>query len=133
METIDKNETIDKTKEKLKASRQELEGQLEFQLQDIKKDATDFAKQVLLVGGGLYLSWRLVKAMTRSKESKEDKRYKKLGKKLGVQKQQKNSESLGHMIMHGIVATAFSVLSDQLKQSLKQPNSVNDPKGKGNS
>lgn len=129
METIDKNQTIDETKQKLKASREQLEGELEVQLQDIKKDAAAFGKQVLLIGGGMYLSWRLVKALTRRKESKEDKRYKRIGKKLGVQQQKKkNNESLGHMIMHGIVATAFSVLSDQLKQSFKQENSVNDPK-----
>lgn len=128
METIDKNQTIDETKRKLKDNREELEGQLEFQLQDVKRDAAEFGKQVLLVAGGLYLSYRLIKAITSKKESKEDKRYKKIGKKLGVQQKKNNSESLGHMVMHGVVATAFSVLSDWLKKEVKQENSVNDPK-----
>lgn len=128
METIDKNQTIDETKRKLKDNREELEGQLEFQLQDVKRDAAEFGKQVLLVAGGLYLSYRLIKAITSKKESKEDKRYKKIGKKLGVQQKKNNNESLGHMVMHGVVATAFSVLSDWLKKEIKQENSVNDPK-----
>lgn len=128
METIDKNETIDETKQKLKGNREQLEAELEVQLQDIKKDATDFAKQALIVAGGVYLSWKLIKAITSKKESKQDKRYKKIGKKLGVQQKKNNSEGLGHMVMHGVVATAFSVLSDWLKKEIKQDKSVNDPK-----
>lgn len=116
METIDKNQTIDETKRKLKDNREQLEAELEVQLQDIKKDATDFAKQALIIAGGVYLSWKLIKAITRKKESKQDKRYKKIGKKLGVQQKQDNSEGLGHMIMHGLITAAFTALTNRLKK-----------------
>lgn len=124
METIDKNETIDKTKQKLKVNREQLEAELEVQLQDIKKDAADFGKQVLLVAGGLYVSYKVIKAITRKKETKQDKRYKKIGKKLGVQQKQDNSEGLGHMIMHGLITTIFTVLTYRLKQSFTQDRSA---------
>lgn len=124
METIDKNETIDKTKQKLKVNREQLEAELEVQLQDIKKDAADFGKQVLLVAGGLYVSYKVIKAITRKKETKQDKRYKKIGKKLGVQQKQDNSEGLGHMIMHGLITTVFTVLTYRLKQSFTQDRSA---------
>lgn len=128
METIDKNQTIDETKQKLKDNREQLEAELEYQLQDIKKDAADFAKQALIVAGGVYLSYRLIKAITSKKETKQDKRYKKIGKKLGVQQKKNDSEGFGHMILHGLITTAFTVLSHKLKQSLTQDNSVNDSK-----
>lgn len=124
METIDKNETIDKTKQKLKDNREQLEAELEVQLQDIKKDAVDFGKQALLVAGGLYVSYKVIKAITRKKETKQDKRYKKIGRKLGVQQKQDNSESLGNMIIHGLITTMFTVLTYRLKQSFTQDRSA---------
>lgn len=128
METIDKNETIDETKQKLKGNREQLEAELEVQLQDIKKDAADFGKQALMVAGGIYVSYRLIKALTSKKETKQDKRYKKIGKKLGVQQKQDNSEGLGHMIIHGLITTMFTVLTYRLKQSFTQDRSANDSK-----
>lgn len=128
METIDKNQTIDETKKKLKDNREQLEAELEYQLQDIQKDATAFAKQALVVAGGVYLSYRLIKAITSKKETKQDKRYRKIGKKLGVQQKKNDSEGLGYIIMHGLITTVFTVLSHRLKQSLTQDRSVNDSK-----
>ena len=74
MEKVDKNQTIDETRRKLQASREKLEGELEFQLQDIKKDAADAGKQLLLIAGGLYLSYKLVKALTGSRKKKHHKK-----------------------------------------------------------
>lgn len=74
MEEVDKNQTIDETKRKLQESREKLEGELEVQLQDIKKDAADFGKQLLIVGGGIYVGWKILKSLTSSSKKKKDKK-----------------------------------------------------------
>lgn len=123
MEQVDKNQTIDETKRKLQASREKLEGELEYQLQDIKKDASDLGKQVLIVGGGLYLGWQLVKRLTTSKEKrKEKKRRKKQGK------QQAKGPGFVQMLLHQLVTMAVVAVTDEVKSAFKQNKAVNDHK-----
>ncbi len=120
MEAIDKNQTIDETKRKLKASREQLEGEIEVQLQDVKKDATEFGKQILLIGGGIYLSYRLLKALTsnkdKKKQQKKQKKSKQKGKGLGI----------GKMLTHQLLTMAVVAITDQVKDSFQKNQSVND-------
>ncbi|WP_017733275.1 hypothetical protein [Nafulsella turpanensis] len=111
MDTIDKNQTIDETKRKLKVSREKLASELEVKLQDIKKDASDFGKQALLIGGGLYLSWKLVKKVTSSKK-KEKKYYYYKGKpkKMGF----------GRMLTHQLITMAVAAITTEVKNSFKK-------------
>lgn len=121
MEQVDKNQTIDETKRKLQASRERLEGELEYQLQDIKKDAADLGKQVLIIGGGLYLSWKLVKALTTSKEKKKEKKR--------HQRSNKNEDkgpSFGQMLLHQLVTMAVVAVTDEVKKAFNQNQAVND-------
>ena len=120
MEAIDKNQTIDETKRKLQASREQLEGELEVQLQDIKKDATDMGKQILLIGGGIYLGYRLLKSLTTSKEEK--KRRKKQHKN---NKNKKKGTGLGQMLMHQLLTMAVVAITDQVKDSFSKNKTVN--------
>jgi hypothetical protein len=123
MEAIDKNQTIDETKRKLQTSREQLEGELEVQLQDVKRDAADFGKQVLLIGGGIYLSYRLLKSLTTSKEEK--KRH----KKRKQQNKKKNSgPGFGQMLMHQLLTMAVVAVTDQVKDAFSQSNTANDRK-----
>ena len=123
METIDKNQTIDETKRKLKASREQLEGELEVQLQDIKKDASGFAKKVLLYGGGIYLSYRLLKSITTGKEEKKRRKR----RKRYSQKKQKSS-GLGTMIAHQLLALAAMTAKDAVSEAFKQKKNAHDRK-----
>lgn len=123
METIDKNQSIDETKRRLKASREQLEGELEVQLQDIKKDASGFAKKILLYGGGIYLSYRLLKSITTSKEEK--KRHKR--RKRYSQKKQK-SFGLGTMIAQQLLALAAMAAKDAVSEAFKQKKNTHDRK-----
>lgn len=119
MEKIDPSQSIDKTKAKLQASREKLEGELEFQLQDIQRDATDFAKQVLIVGGGLYLSWRLVKALTgNSKKKKEEKRRK--SRRHYAEVKNSNSFGMGRMLLNQLISIGTMVATYKIKEALKQ-------------
>ena len=74
MEEVNKNQTIDETKRKLRESREKLEGELEVQLQDIKKDAATLGKQLLMIGGAIYISWKLLKSLSSSKKKKKKKK-----------------------------------------------------------
>lgn len=121
---IDKNQTIDETKRKLRASREQLEGELEIQLQDIKKDAADIGKQALLIGGGIYLSYRLLKALTTSKKDKEEKKRRKRREKNNKSKQK--GGGFGQMLMHQLLTMAVVAITDQVKDSFSKNKSVND-------
>lgn len=123
MEPIDKNQTIDETKRKLKASREQLEGELEVQLQDIKRDASGFAKKVLLYGGGIYLSYRLIKSLTTNKEEKTRKKK----RKKYAQKKQKSS-GIGSMIAHQLLALAAMAAKEAITESFKQKKNTHDRK-----
>lgn len=119
--TVDKNQTINETKRKLKTSREELEGELEFQLQDIKRDAADLGKQVALIGGGIFIGWKLVKALTKGK--KKDKK-----KGSGHSSDSKSGPGFGRMLMHQLMTIAAVAIADQIKQSFQQNKAVNDHK-----
>lgn len=123
MEQVDKNQTIDETKRRLQASRERLEGELEYQLQDIKKDAADFGKQVLIVGGGLYLSWKLVKALTTSKEKKKEKKRRRKSRN-----NEDKSPGFGQMLLHQLVTMAVVAVTDEVKKAFNQNQAVNDRK-----
>lgn len=124
MEEVDKNQTIDETKQKLKASREKLEGELEYQLQDIKRDAADLGKQVLLIGGGIYIGWKVIRRLTTSKKKrKEKKRQKRLAKY-----QKKSSPGIGQMLLHQILTMATVAISDEVKKAIKPNQGVNDRK-----
>lgn len=124
MEQVDKNQTIDETKSKLKASRQQLEAELEYQLQDIKRDAASVGKQILIVGGGLYLSYKLIKSLTTGKKKKQErkKRHHQDSKK------KDNGTSFGQMLMHQLVTMAVVALSAQVKEAFNKNKGVNDQK-----
>jgi hypothetical protein len=123
MEAIDRNQTIDETKRKLQASREQLEGELEVQLQDVKRDAADFGKQVLLIGGGIYLSYRLLKSLTTSKEEK--KRHK---KRKQQNKKKNRGPGFGQMLMHQLLTMAVVAVTDQVKDAFSKSNTANDRK-----
>lgn len=127
MEKVDKDQTIDETKTKLKASREQLEAELEYQLQDIKKDAANIGKQVLLVGGGLYLSWKLIKSLTKSKKKKEEKKERRYDR-YESSKNKNKAPGFGKMLLHQIVTMAVVALTDEVKQALKKDTRVNDRK-----
>ena len=112
METIDKNQTIDETKRKLKISREKLGTELELKLQDIKKDAKDFGKQTLLIGGGIYLSWKLVKKIAGSKKKKKKYYYKGKPQKM----------SFGRMLTNQLMTVAVAAITAEIKKSFdKKP------------
>lgn len=127
MEKVDKDQTIDETKSKLKASREQLEAELEFQLQDIKKDAANIGKQILLVGGGLYLSWKLIKSLTKSKKKKEEKKERRYDR-YESSKNKNKGPGFGKMLLHQIVTMAVVALTDEVKQALNKDRRVNDRK-----
>ncbi len=118
--TVDKNQTIDETKRKLQSSREKLEGELEFQLQDIKKDAADVGKQIAIIGGGLFIGWKLVKALTGRK--KKDKH------KSSASSDNNNGSGIGRMILHQLMTMAAVAVTDQIKQALNQNKTVDDRK-----
>jgi hypothetical protein len=123
MEAIDKNQTIDETRRKLQASREQLEGELEVQLQDVKRDAADFGKQVLLIGGGIYLGYRLLKSLTSSKGKKKHHK----GQKQSRKKKQKGP-GLGQMLTHQLLTMAVVAITDQVKDSFQKNQAANDRK-----
>lgn len=125
MEKIDPNQSIDETKAKLKASREELEGELEFQLHDIEQDATDFAKQVLLIGGGLYLSWRLLKAVT-GRTKKKEKKGKRKHRRYYAEQKKSNSSGIGRMLLQQLISMGAMAATYQIKQALKPKETVHD-------
>ena len=123
--TVDKNQTIDETKRKLQTSREKLEGELEFQLQDIKRDAAEVGKQIAIVGGGLFLGWKLVKALTKSKKKDKDKRR---DKRKNSSSNENNGPGFGRMLMQQLLTLAVAAITTQLKGAFNQNNSVNDKK-----
>ena len=124
METaVDKNQTIDETKRKLQTSREKLEGELEFQLQDIKRDAAEVGKQIAIVGGGLFLGWKLVKALTRSKKKDKDKRRDKQRKSSS---DNNSGPGFGSMLMHQLITLAVAAITTQVKDAFNQNKAVND-------
>ena len=122
---VDKNQTIDETKRKLQTSREKLEGELEFQLQDIKRDAAEVGKQIAIVGGGLFLGWKLVKALTKSKKKDKDKRR---DKRKNSSSNENNGPGFGSMLMHQLITLAVAAITTQVKDAFNQNNSVNDNK-----
>lgn len=123
MEAIDKNQTIDETKRKLQASREQLEGELEIQLQDVKRDAADFGKQVLLIGGGIYLSYRLLKSLTSSKGKKKHHN----GHKHKSKNKQKGP-GFGQMLKHQLLTMAVVAITAKVKDAFNQNQAANDRK-----
>lgn len=122
METaVDKNQTIDETKRKLQTSREKLEGELEFQLQDIKRDAAEIGKQIAIVGGGLFLGWKLVKALTTSKDKKKKKEKQKKSSS-----NDKGGPGFGSMLMHQLITLAVAAITTQVKEAFTQNKAVND-------
>lgn len=115
--TVDKNQTIGETKRKLQSSREELEGELEFQLQDIKRDAADIGKQIAIVGGGLFIGWKLVKALTKGKKKDKDK---KKSHRNNSSSDNGNGFGFGRMLLHQLMTMAAVAITDQIKSSMKQ-------------
>lgn len=118
MEQVDKNQTIDETKNKLKASREKLEAELEYQLQDIKRDAANVGKQALIVGGGIYLGYKLLKSLAGNKKKKEERKKKR-------RHQEDSSPGLGTMLFHQLLTMAVVALS---AQAFNKNKGVNDQK-----
>ena len=125
MEQVDKDQTIDETKNKLKASREQLEAELEYQLQDIKRDAATVGKQVLIYGGGLYLSYKLIKSLTAGGKKKKQERKK---RRHQATKSENNGPGFGQMLMQQFLTMAVVALSAQVKQAFNKNNGVNDQK-----
>lgn len=75
METLDKDQLPGKNKEQLLADQERLKAEMEYQLDGIKDDAADVGKTVLMVGGGIYLGFKLLKyVIGRSKQKRRKKR-----------------------------------------------------------
>lgn len=124
MEQVDKDQTIDETKNKLKASREQLEAELEYQLQDIKRDAATVGKQVLIYGGGLYLSYKLIKSLTGGKKKKQERKK----SRHKTSKSENNGPGFGQLLMQQFLTMAVVALSAQVKQAFNKNNGVNDQK-----
>jgi hypothetical protein len=74
METLDKNNLPGKNKEQLLADQERLKHEMGYQLDGIKDDAADVGKTVLMVGGGIYLGYKLLKYIFSNKRKKRKKR-----------------------------------------------------------
>jgi uncharacterized protein YneF (UPF0154 family) len=126
---VDKNQKLDETRRRLIASRERLETQLSEQFNHISDDAKKVGKTALLVGGGLFLTYKLVKLIIKDDEDieeakvlKEKTRVKRdrKGQPLVVKKEQKVGLTFGQLLKQQALTLGMLVVSSQIKKQLKK-------------
>lgn len=127
MITVDKNQKLDETRRKLLASREKLETELSQQFDDISVDASRIGKKALALGGGLFLTYQLVKLIIKDDEDEQEvldekvsvKRDRK-GRPLKVEKKQKIGKSFGQLLKQQAISVGMLIISSQIKGQLKK-------------
>lgn len=125
METLDKDKLPGKNKEQLLAEQERLKAEMEYQFDGIKDDATDIGKKVLMVGGGIYLGYKLLRYITRGK-SKKKSNFKANGRPLVIHKEEKVGPTFGSLMTQQLLTIAVMVIASQLKSKLKDHKLLNE-------
>ena len=125
METLDKDKLPGKNKEQLMEDQERLKAEMEYQLDGIKDDAADVGKTVLMIGGGLYLGYKLLRYAMRSKRKKKvDVRAN--GRPLVIRKEEKVGPTFGSLMTQQLLTIAVLVIASQIKGKLKEHQILNE-------
>ncbi|EMR03845.1 hypothetical protein [Cesiribacter andamanensis] len=126
METLDKTKLPEKNKEQLLADQERLKAEMEMQLDYIKDDAASVGKTVLMVGGGIFLAYKLARYVTR------DKRKKKLvfnpngSGPIRLKGEAHIKPTFGQLMKQQLMTIAVLIIASRIKGVLKERNILND-------
>ncbi len=127
METLDKDQLPGKNKEQLLADQERLKAEMEYQFDGIKEDATDIGKKVLMVGGGIYLGYKLLRYVTSSSSKRKKKNnYQANGRRLVIHKEEKVGPTFGSLMTQQLLTIAVMVVASQLRSKLKDHKLLNE-------
>ncbi len=127
METLDRDKLPEKNKEQLLADQERLKAEMEYQLDGIKEDATDVGKKVLMVGGGIYLTYKLFRYVTRDKRKKKAKyEYDGDHPRLVINKKEKVAPTFGSLLKQQIITIAVLLITSRIKGVLKDQKLLNE-------
>lgn len=73
MEPLDKNKLPAENKEQLLAEQERIKAEMEYQFDGIKDDAADIGKTLLMIGGGIYLTYKLIRYLAKKKRKSKRK------------------------------------------------------------
>lgn len=124
METLDKDQLPGKNKEQLLADQERIKAEMEYQLDGIKDDAADIGKKALVLGGGLYVGYKLLKFVAR-KVRKKKVDYRANGRSLVVHKE-KVAPTFGSLMTQQLLTIAVIVIASQLQAKLKDHKALNE-------
>lgn len=119
METLDKDKLPGKNKEQLLADQERLKSEMEYQLDGIKDDAADIGKKVLMVGGGIYLTYKLIRLVTRSKRKKKVKLFQANGRPVVINREEKVAPGIGTLILQQLMTVAVVAIASKLQATIK--------------
>lgn len=127
METLDKNRLPVENKEQLLADQERLKAEMEYQLDGIKEDAADVGKKMLMVGGGIYLTYKLIRyAVQARRKKKEDRLWADGRRPLVINKKEKVSPTVGSLLMQQILTVAVMVVASRLTGGRKEQKLLNE-------
>ena len=126
METLDKTKLPGKNKEQLLADQERLKAEMEYQLDGIKDDAADVGKKMLMIGGGIYVGYKLIKYIASSNKRKKKVEFHSNGRPLVVRREEKVGPTFGSLLTQQLLTIAVLVVASQIKGKLKDYKILNE-------
>lgn len=126
METLDKSRLPEKNKEQLLADQERLKAEMEYQLVGIKEDAADVGKTMLMVGGGIYLSYKLIRYIVRNRRKKKDDFWTDGSRPVVINKKEKVSPTFGSLLTQQLLTIAVLVVANRISGMRKDHKILNE-------
>lgn len=126
METLDKSRLPEKNKEQLLADQERLKAEMEYQLVGIKEDAADVGKTMLMVGGGIYLSYKLIRYIVRNRRKKKDDFWADGSRPVVINKKEKVSPTFGSLLTQQLLTIAVLVVANRISGMRKDHKILNE-------
>lgn len=144
MDTIDtkhlpKDNLPNVNRQSLLMKQSELKNELDLQFADIKEDAADIGKKALIVGGTLFVAYKMVKWATKDSSTKKKNKFgqpileekrkvesKGIGAPLVYKKEQKVGLTFGQMVKQQLMTVGGLILASQFKSMLRKHNIIQD-------
>lgn len=136
METVDtkhlpKENLPAENRQVLLMKQSELKNELDLQLNDLKEDAADLGKKALIIGGALFVGYKIVKRISGG-NAKEDKSGRPIlkekhklqqrgpGAPLVYKKEQKVGLSFGQLLKQQLMTVGALIIASKVKSILRK-------------
>lgn len=127
METLDKSKLPEKNKEQLLADQERLKAEMETQFDYIKDDAADIGKKALMVGGAVFVGYKLLRYVTRDKRKKKRFAFNANGSDHAIFAKEANVKpSFGQLMKQQLMTIAVLIIASRIKSALKEHNILNE-------